>query len=75
MVVCEVLEEMRRDEEKNVIPVYGFRFVRKENGETIGVMRDVFTERERALALKELIEQNDLDESQIFDVVEDALGT
>ena len=38
-------------------------------------MRDVFTEKEKAFALKELIEQNDLDEAQIPDVVEDALAT
>ena len=75
MVICEVIEEIGMGEERNALPVYGFRFIREENGETICIMRDVFTEREKAFALKELIEQNDLDEAQIPDVVEDALGT
>ncbi|MBQ4599584.1 MAG: hypothetical protein IJB19_06700 [Clostridia bacterium] len=75
MIICEVIEEIGMGEERNELPVYGFRFIREKDGETICIMRDVFTEKEKAFALKELIEQNDLDEAQIPDVVEDALGT
>lgn len=75
MITCEIIEEIGKGEEEEELPVYGFRFIREENGETICIMRDVFTEREKALALKELIEQNDLDEAQIPEVVEDAMAT
>ncbi|MBQ5389701.1 MAG: hypothetical protein IIU58_02220, partial [Clostridia bacterium] len=65
-MLCEILTEIVKDEEQNELTVYGFRFIRKSSGEVVCILRDVFTEKERALALKERIEKNDLDASQIL---------
>ena len=74
-MLCEIVEENVQDEEQNMRTVYGFRFLCETSKEVILVLRDVFTEKEKALSLQALIEQNDPDASQILDIVEDALCT
>ncbi len=74
MILCEIIEDVCINEENRTVPVYGFRFVSKESGETICTVPDVFTEKEKAEALQERIAQGGIDEAHIFDVIEDALS-
>lgn len=71
MLFCEILEEKQKEGKHSV---YGLRFF-KEDGETVRLVSDVFTDRDKAFAFQTLINQSDLDEVHISDAIEDALGT
>lgn len=73
-VKCNVLEEITRDEEQNLVESYGLRFYESNFCDrTLRLMNDLFFQKEQAEEAARLINENDLCDVHITAVIEDLL--
>lgn len=67
MINCEVIEE------STIVSTYGFRFYDDE-GNTVCVVKDVFTDAQKAESFKTVINESDIDAVHIGDIIDDIIG-
>ncbi len=68
MIYCEIVEE-----ENEKMKVYGLQFSDIESGEPICTVRDVFTDRLRAVAFRDTVNASEVCREHIRDIIEDAI--
>lgn len=74
VVNCEIVESLYEDEEAKQVITYGLVFFKKGNNyKPVKVVEDIFANKSKIVALKELINNNDLCAIHIDDVIEDAI--
>lgn len=69
MIRCELCEEEIGD-----IRVYGFVFLDAVSGEELFTVRDVFTDRARAVSFRDTVNASEVCREHIRDIIEDAIA-